>query len=220
VDQFFGVGSIGRSHKCDIVLDEPYISRQHARLCFENDTYFIEDLKSEMGVTVNVKEISDKRALKNGDEIVLGPITITFLDPPSEEESEQFSEISTIFSGNMEPTIALSTPRKYKLIILSDKIKSSEHMITAKGLVIGRLKKNDVRLSDKSVSRQHARIWCEKGKVYLEDLGSRNGTFVDGKKITKKLVRESQGIRICSCRLFVTEASKEFIPPDLSAQEK
>ena len=199
---------IGRSHECDIMLDEPYISRQHARLYFENDTYFIEDLKSEMGVTVNIKEISAKRALKNEDEIVLGYITITFLDPPPVEEPEQPSEVTTILPGKTEATTALSSSRKYKLVLLSDKKKSSEHMITTRGLIIGRLKKNDVCLADKSVSRQHARIWCKKSKVYIEDLGSRNGTFVDGKKIIKKLVGVKQKIRICSCHLYVTEASK------------
>ena len=111
---------IGRSHECDIVLDEPYISRQHARIYFENDTYFIEDLKSEMGVTVNIKEISAKRALKNEDEIVLGSITITFLDPPSVEEPEQPSEVTTIHPGKTEATTALSTSRKYKLVLLSE----------------------------------------------------------------------------------------------------
>ena len=211
---------IGRSNECDIVLDAQYISRHHARLYFKKDTYFIEDMKSGIGVIVNTTEISDKLALKNRDEIVLGAFTITFLTPPSKEETDQFSKTSAIFSEDIKPTKAFPTPSEYKLIVRSDKEKSVEYTIADSGLVIGRLKKNDVSLADKSVSRQHAKIWCEEDRVYIEDLGSRNGTSVDGKKITKTLVKEGQEIEICSYRLYVTETSKKSDFPYLPDKEE
>src|SRR3982751_1147765 len=48
---------------------------------------------------------------------------------------------------------------------------------------IGRGQDAVVRLVDDGVSRQHARLRLETDKQWVEDLGSRNGTFVNGAKI-------------------------------------
>jgi DNA-binding winged helix-turn-helix (wHTH) protein len=51
--------------------------------------------------------------------------------------------------------------------------------------IIGRDPGAAVRLSDASVSRQHARILVAEQSAVLEDLGSKNGTFVGGSKVTR-----------------------------------
>ena len=49
--------------------------------------------------------------------------------------------------------------------------------------VIGRSSSCDVVLDDPSVSREHARIWCQDGRVLCVDLGSSNGTTVDERPV-------------------------------------
>lgn len=49
--------------------------------------------------------------------------------------------------------------------------------------VIGRSSSCDVVLDDPSVSREHARIWCQDGRVLCVDLGSSNGTRVDERPV-------------------------------------
>lgn len=51
-------------------------------------------------------------------------------------------------------------------------------------ILVGRSPNADLRLEDPSVSRLHARIEMRDDGVYVEDLGSRNGTVVDGKPVT------------------------------------
>ena len=49
-----------------------------------------------------------------------------------------------------------------------------------------------------SVSRQHARITNIEGNYYIEDLHSRNGTFVNGRLLTgRQLLKENDEIGIC-----------------------
>src|SRR6266849_5064478 len=48
---------------------------------------------------------------------------------------------------------------------------------------VGRANDNDVRLEDSSVSRYHAFVRRVDGRYLLSDLGSRNGTFVNGKQV-------------------------------------
>ncbi len=53
------------------------------------------------------------------------------------------------------------------------------------GLRIGRASDNDVTVRDQRVSRYHARIGVAGGTLAIEDLGSSNGTFVDGRPVTR-----------------------------------
>ena len=50
-------------------------------------------------------------------------------------------------------------------------------------LMVGRDPACDIVLDDPSVSRRHARVFLAEGGVYLEDLGSQNGTMVNGAAI-------------------------------------
>src|SRR4051794_33858226 len=50
--------------------------------------------------------------------------------------------------------------------------------------VIGRQRECQVRIPSADVSRRHCRLTFEDGYLYAEDLGSTNGTFVNGEKIT------------------------------------
>lgn len=54
------------------------------------------------------------------------------------------------------------------------------------GVVIGRQREVEVSLDSAAVSRRHARVTWEDGAVFVEDLGSSNGTFVDDLRITRK----------------------------------
>ncbi len=58
----------------------------------------------------------------------------------------------------------------------------------ANNFVIGRDEACELRLDDLMVSRRHTRIFVEGGCWYIEDLGSRNGTQVDGNQITRALL--------------------------------
>jgi hypothetical protein len=54
------------------------------------------------------------------------------------------------------------------------------HPIGRNRVLIGRLSTADIVLSRDDVSRRHALLWREGGRTYLRDLGSANGTTVDG----------------------------------------
>lgn len=86
-------------------------------------------------------------------------------------------------------------------------------------LVIGRRESNDIVLRFSNVSGQHARMTLEQGYWFLKDLGSRNGTKVDGFRISRK--RLDPGAKISFAKhVFVIEYSPEELgafgppPPD------
>ncbi len=56
--------------------------------------------------------------------------------------------------------------------------------IGAEGATLGRVQANSVVFNDSTVSSRHARIYWSDGQFYIEDLGSLNGVFVNGQKVT------------------------------------
>jgi pSer/pThr/pTyr-binding forkhead associated (FHA) protein len=68
---------IGRSKDCDIRLSDPNVSRRHAELRQEGTAYWILDLGSTNGVTVNGRR-QQRAQLKNEDRITVGSTELVF----------------------------------------------------------------------------------------------------------------------------------------------
>lgn len=62
---------VGRHHGCDVMLDEPTVSRRHARLVFRDGGWVLQDLDSTNGTLVNGARIG-RCALRPGDHLTLG----------------------------------------------------------------------------------------------------------------------------------------------------
>jgi hypothetical protein len=71
-------GTIGRSHDCEIVLDDVGISRRHADVRPGPDGWTIEDLGSTNGVLVNGRDVRGRQLLHPGDRVELGSTEIIF----------------------------------------------------------------------------------------------------------------------------------------------
>ena len=63
---------IGRAASCQLSLDDPLVSRQHATLTVTPDSVVLADLGSRNGVRVNGGRIEGKRGLSHGDQIAIG----------------------------------------------------------------------------------------------------------------------------------------------------
>jgi signal transduction histidine kinase len=88
-----------------------------------------------------------------------------------------------------------------KLILRRDGDVVDEIEITGERLTIGRDASCDVVLDDRTVSRRHALLLVGPDAVVIEDLGSRNGTFVAGKKIDRHTISPGDTITIGSYRI-------------------
>jgi hypothetical protein len=73
------------------------------------------------------------------------------------------------------------------------------------GLGLGREADNDLVLADGGASRHHARLMPGEGGWVLEDLGSSNGTWVEGARIQRCLLLPGQAFRIGDTRLVLVE---------------
>jgi len=72
-----------------------------------------------------------------------------------------------------------------------------EHVLSDDVITIGRAVENDVVVTSRRVSREHARLRREGWRAILEDLGSTNGTFLNGERILNPVeLRDEDRIRV------------------------
>lgn len=83
-----------------------------------------------------------------------------------------------------------------------------------KSVQIGRHPTTDLTLEDQGISRIHARIYREHGEHWIEDLGSRNGTYVQGRRVEHCLLEDGDWLQLgprASFRFTYVDARQEHV---------
>ncbi len=89
------------------------------------------------------------------------------------------------------------------LQFIRGKYRGQEFPLDGRNVVAGRSSDADLVLADDAVSRKHARFYGSRGRIWVRDLGSRNGTHVNGKPVDHYCVRPGDRLAIGSnlCRV-------------------
>ena len=153
--------TIGGAADNDVILDFPMVSGYHARLLVTDKGVILEDLGSSNGTFINSRDNRITRApLAAGDIVFLGSHQIA--------ARELFARISI-------------APADVKPALKSD---ASTLVISQQAIVLGRDPECEQVLDHPMVSWRHARILRTDDSFLVEDLGSTNGTFINGQRIT------------------------------------
>lgn len=184
--------TVGRSPQNDIVIDNKNVSSNHARFKILNNEITLEDIGSTNGTYVNGEKITSQKVTAND--------TITFSKNHTFDWKQLEELLKTDKPGKSEGTGRVHTKIKDKDVIN-----------------IGRSADNDLVINNIKVSRKHAKLEKSGSQWFVEDLGSSNGTFLNGKKvkrtkITPKDVLTIGGIPLNIEKLF---AAKKEIKGDI-----
>jgi len=155
---------IGRQD-ADLVLDDERVSRRHAVVRAVEGGLEIEDLHSANGTSVNGTAIAGRRRLRKGDVIEIGGVRLAADVAPSPHCV----------------TVLAVKPRGSHLVVGNGPLAGRRFAI-GEELIIGR-QDADVLLEDPQVSRRHAVVRPVDDGLEIEDLGSINGTFVNGARV-------------------------------------
>jgi hypothetical protein len=103
----------------------------------------------------------------------------------------------------------MTSGRAFALRFISGKYQGGEYPLTEAGeLVIGRSSDLDMVLIEDMVSRKHAKISLAPGAITISDLGSTNGTFVNGEKVKRADLKEGDRILIGTSILKLISVSR------------
>jgi hypothetical protein len=102
---------------------------------------------------------------------------------------------------------------EYPFLIAQGGSLQGQRWLIKSQLVIGRDNQCEIVVPDRQVSRQHARVTYTKEGVYLEDLESKNGTFVNNKRMEQGIyLREGDEIQIALAQYFIFLSSEATLP--------
>jgi RND superfamily putative drug exporter len=157
---------VGRVPGADLELPDPTVSARHASLSVVDEaSAVITDLDSRNGTFVNGRQIYEPVLLEGGERVRFGD-TVVCVRAAARRRGTLVSEIGAWLTIDTGPASGATTKA------------------TGPRFVIGRDEAADLTISDDNVSRRHAALEVTgPGCAVLTDLGSTNGTFVDGVRV-------------------------------------
>jgi pSer/pThr/pTyr-binding forkhead associated (FHA) protein len=204
--------AIGRKTDNDLAIDDPSISSHHARIIKVQSVFFIEDLKSTNGTSVNEIRI-ERHQLRDADVISIGQHRLIFQDisageapvPPTSMDLDQ----TMILSGGSAPP-ALAAPAAH-LLVTSGNTDQIEYTLTEQVVLIGSQDDAAIRLTGWFAPKAAARI-SRRGPQYSISSAQRaKKVRVNGKEVeTQQALKNGDQIEVAGVTLsfFLTPSSK------------
>lgn len=171
--------TIGRGTKNDIVIDNDDVSRDHCRLIRMTADYELQDLNSANGTFINGQRVSSNRVLPATSLIELGDsITLEY------EKGATLPITEPLAPDQMDVAVTKPMDNTYFLVVKMGREAERVYTLQAEMIRIGRDLSNDIVIQDPEVSRWHLQLHREENGYLIQDLGSTNGSAINGTRVT------------------------------------
>ncbi|RMH40578.1 MAG: FHA domain-containing protein [Deltaproteobacteria bacterium] len=149
--------------------EDPYLSPTHANFFYKGSQLWVRDLDSANGVYVRIREPVE---VGHGDRFLIGEQVLDIEVQPIEPEP----------TAKPDGTYFFASPRRSSRFRIVQRLRGGDTGLAYRAqsdvVSLGR-EGNDVNFPDDPfISGHHARVCYRDGRLYLEDLGSKNGTFL------------------------------------------
>jgi len=171
---------IGRSNECPLRLDSSDISARHARMGYENEQFWIEDLGSTNGTFVDGQQISGRVSLAPGVPVVLGR-EIGVFGVTSESQLERAQSLPST------SVVRPSEEQRFPVLISVSEVARPARLVVQSGATvnIGRDPRNEIWLGAPHISRKHCSVQFSESEELLVNDHSTNGTGYEGGLLKK-----------------------------------
>jgi pSer/pThr/pTyr-binding forkhead associated (FHA) protein len=165
--------SIGRTADNAVKISDALSSRHHCQLRKEGAGWVVEDLGSRNGTKLNGSPLTEATALTPGDRVEVGDSIIHFRERRKRNSTRRRRRTG----GPAQAKDAL------QLRVLEGEAQGQAFELTPLPFTLGRKPSCNLTLEDGDVSGEHCMVVDDGGVLHLVDLGSTNGTFLDGVRI-------------------------------------
>ncbi len=174
VESVFTIGSGTRNH---LVIDDDSVGEAHAEIRLVDSQLYLKDLGSFKGTFVGGQKVVDNFQLRSGDIIGVGGVELEISDPKT------------------RPTTAGVAKAKsdWSLTAIGGDMQGRTIMIHG-SMTFGRSSNCDIIIDGEYMSRRHAELSLKGGGLRIVDLGSSNGTCVNGKKVNEHQLKPGDKI--------------------------
>lgn len=201
--------TIGRKADNDLAIEDQSISSHHARIIKIQSVFFLEDLKSTNGTSVNEKRV-DRHQLRDGDIISIGRHRLIFQDISTAETAPVASSTdmdrTVILSGGSQ-LHAVAAPSA-RLLVTSGKTDQMEYTLTNQVTLIGSREDAAIRLTGWFAPKAVARI-ARRGSHYsISPTQRTKRVLVNGEEIlTQQELKNGDQIEVAGVTLSYFLAS-------------
>lgn len=184
--------TIGRGKEASVMVDNAAISREHCSLEFKNGDYYLTDLYSLNGTTVNGQKVVSAVPIKKTDRIEMGNFTLQAVSTiPIEKIAESYLANSDDGSDHtvFVPAKSRKTtkPDSYRLTVTSGDASPKELDLTNQNSVkVGRSRSCDIVISGLFLSKTQFSITRQKKGFALTPLGSLRKTYINGTEVEEE----------------------------------
>ncbi len=175
--------TVGRSATSNLVLDGADITEHHAEILVNHEKLQLRLVAEASNVAVNNKLVAFSKpvALVPGDLIRFGQTELQVVDPKQESRPA--------------PTLTRQAESTGWALKANHTALANRIFALKAANIVGRSNECDITLAAAHLSRRHAELRVKNGLLYVKDLGSSNGTFINGERIREARVKRGDDLR-------------------------
>ena len=175
VDQVF---SIGKDARNSLMVDHNGVEDFHIEIISDQDKLRLLNKAGGLGVWVNGLPISEETELNAGDQITIGELELELVDPKQNT-----------------PAIEVPTHSDWSIFSKASWLEKNRYTVEDK-LIIGRDASCNIVLPLEHLSRQHVALEVRKGQLFVRDLDSANGTYLNGERVTEAPLKAGDKLKL------------------------
>jgi pSer/pThr/pTyr-binding forkhead associated (FHA) protein len=200
-----GVKRIGSAPDADIVLRTPGMLPQHCELQVGPQGVMMR-VSRGAAVTVNGRAVEGLIALRQGDRIGFDQVEATLV--ASDVPQAVGNAMPAPANDDTGATMVRAALSKYGLCAQTGRMLGRNFGL-AGATIVGRAPECQLRLEEASLSRKHARLIPTEDGVIVEDLGSTNGSFLNGERVQRAVAKPGDEIGFDTLRFRLFEVGKD-----------
>jgi pSer/pThr/pTyr-binding forkhead associated (FHA) protein len=203
---------IGRQPDCDLAVLDPSVSRRHAQIGLAGDDFFVADIGSSYGTFVDGEKVLQDAVLHDGATIRIGDSEIVVSFPKEDEDEVLESTVSFTPDAPVDEVVPVESS-DLEFLVHPPNGTSHTLVFREESAVFGRLADCDVPIDDPQMSKRHFRVRRLPHQFVVEDLQSRNGTYVDDERRDYWELLPGTRITAGQTRFVVRYVPREAPPP-------
>ncbi|KUJ84896.1 FHA domain-containing protein [Microbulbifer flavimaris] len=170
--------TIGRASNCDFTIADESVAKLQAEILVEGDALILKNLAGNGVLAVNGQPVDRSCPVKLDDKLTVGSRTLGVVDP----------KVTRLKAASSAASVAWALRANHPAI-------AGRVFPVRETTVVGRSDECDITFSLSHLSRRHARLEVRDGLLFVTDLGSANGTYLNNKRVVETRVRRGDELR-------------------------
>lgn len=199
-----GVNSIGSRSDASVVLDQTEVLAAHCEIIINSSGASLVPIDGAE-VRINDRPVREMMALRNGDLLRIGTVTARVMALQAASGVAASNDDTDTDATRIRPAMPKLVLRGVTAPVFGKVFPLGVPQ------VLGRAPECDVPIDSSEISRQHVRLVPGDGRVEVEDLGSANGTFIDGVRVKTGELLPGQELRLDSVRFLLVAPGRPSV---------